>query len=175
MSKHEWTERRIAAALAWSSCFSTSILVVPNCSWTSHEADLLIIERNLRIIDVEIKISRSDFKADAKKDKWWIGRPWSRTPGQNQRRIWPNKVWKHYYVLPEEIWDKELLDHLASPACGVITIGPQDLRFRGGAAVKVQKRAVPDRTAQPITPADAIDIARLANLRMWSAIRRDAV
>ncbi|EQD46835.1 hypothetical protein B2A_08707, partial [mine drainage metagenome] len=66
-----WSEQRIAAALARQIFIDDSVVVVPNCNWTGHECDLLIVTRRLRVIDVEIKISRADLRVDACKDKWY--------------------------------------------------------------------------------------------------------
>jgi len=163
------TENRIAKGLAHGILNDRSILVVPRCGWCGSECDLLVVTRALKIIDVEIKISRSDLKADAKKEKWWRGRPWSRR-GPGPRR-WPDKVWKHYYAVDASIWHPDLLASI-SDASGVILVKP-DARFRGGLQIEPIRRAIPCREAQPITPADAIDIARLASLRMWSALTKD--
>lgn len=168
------TERKIAAALIETPKLGRSLLVIPNCGWTGHEADLLVIEPGLRIIDVEIKISRADLKADYKKDKWWVKRPWSRRPAKapaGAPRIWPQRVWKHYYVCPLNIWDESLLGAIP-PASGVLLMS-EDSRYRSGQRVDLIRRARPNPEARAISPTDAIDLARLANLRMWAALRKD--
>jgi hypothetical protein len=66
-----WSERLIARAIALQTFKRRYLMAVPNCNWTGHECDLLVVTDNLRIIDVEVKISRADLKADAKKEKWW--------------------------------------------------------------------------------------------------------
>lgn len=175
--KYTWTAEQIASALIDCQSISTKYLVVPNCYWTGNETDLLIIERNLRIVDIEIKISRSDLKADLSKDKWWIRRPWSRYTHKrvalDQRRQWPDKVWKHYYAMPAGIWTDDLLPSIPE-ASGILLVGAHrgDIVKRSdGARVKVLRMAKPNRDAKPISVPDALDIARLANLRMWTAIR----
>ena len=132
---------------------------------------MLVVEKKLRIIDVEIKISRADLKADAKKDKWWITRPWSRRHIAAEPRRWPDKVWKHYYVMPKAIWEAKLLADI-NEASGVILL-EQDSRFTGGLRIDVIRPAKPNRDAKPICPADAIDLARLASLRMWAALTKE--
>jgi hypothetical protein len=168
----KFTERNIAHTLAFQLLNSQSVLVVPNCGWTGHEADLLIIEPGLRIIDVEIKISRADLKADGKKDKWWVSRPWSRRASIEPRipRQWPDKVWKHYYALPESIWDESLVSTIPE-ASGIILLKhvPQ---ARAGIIINVTRKAKPNREAKAISHVDAIDLARLASLRMWAALRK---
>jgi hypothetical protein len=165
-----YTETNIAKGLAFG-LQPRSVLVVPNCSWTGSECDLLVIEQRLRIIDVEIKISRADLRADAKKDKWWVGRPWSRRGLPGERRQWPDKVWKHYYVLPAHIWADKLLDSI-NKASGVILV-ELDGRCKGGLRITVKRKATPNKEAKPISAADAIDLARLASLRMWNALTKE--
>lgn len=170
----KWTEQNIAAALALGSqAFSRKYLcVVPNCSWTGNECDLLVVTENLRIIDVEIKISRSDLRADAKKDKWRHGFDAELDGGYSnfssytpRKREWPTKVWKHYYAMPMDIWDDKLFDSMPTQNSGVILMLNQN-----GKVYPIMKRmAKPCRDAEPISAANAIDIARLASLRMWNA------
>lgn len=173
-----WSETSIARALARQTFNRQHLVVVPNCTWPGSECDLLVVTANLRIIDVEIKISRSDLKADAGKEKWWrrgfaewdgVARRWGPRPG-DARRVWPRNVWKHYVVCPREIWKPELADSLASPASGVILITERshDRANRMPTLdLSVARRAKPCREAEAITPAQAVDIARLASLRMW--------
>jgi len=167
----KWNADFIGKAIAYQ-IFKRADLVVPNCYWTGNETDLLVIERKgLRIIDVEIKISRSDLKADLRKDKWWVKRPWSRRSGQPTRLEWPAKVWKHYYVMPAEIWDPKLYDDIPQ-ASGIVTLKHQRSKTTPISAVLV-RRAKPNREAKPISPHDAIDLARLATLRMWAALTKE--
>lgn len=168
----KWTERNIANALAIKAFARKYLCVVPNCSWTGNECDLLVVTENLRIIDVEIKISRADLKADAGKNKWRHGFDaeldggygnWGKhTP---RKREWPNKVWKHYYAMPREIWDDKLFESMPTQNSGVILLWQQD----GKIWPMVKRIAKPCRDAQPISAVNAIDIARLASLRMWDA------
>ena len=174
----KWSENTIARKLALHTFDRKHLVIVPNCSWPGSECDLLVVTPNLRVIDVEIKISRSDLKADARKDKWfhnwdwrvdgpWHG-PWKDRP--KRRRDWPKSVWKHYYCLPREIWDAALLDCLASPVSGVLLM--YEDKTTGDFRISVERMAKPNRQADRISPEDAIDIARLASLRMWDALQR---
>ena len=178
----KWSENQIAAALCRQVFQNKHLIVVPNCSWPGSECDLLVVTRDLRIIDVEIKISRSDFRADAKKEKWfehWKG-DWA-TPFEQrvrEKRKWPHKVWKHYYAMPKDIWTDDLLDAMPSQASGVLLLSEpnQELAMRiigrkegSGLVVRVKKPAKPCRDADKLHAGDAIDIARLASLRMWDA------
>jgi hypothetical protein len=146
-----------------------ALILVPECNWTGHECDLLVVHKSMRIIDVEIKISRADFKRDAAKDKWWHRLPVKECQERGldwwtyrEHDDWPRKVWKHYFAMPREIWKPELVEFLPSPMSGVILID--------GRGPFVERMAKPCKDAQPIAAKDAIDIARLANLRMWDAM-----
>lgn len=159
--KGPWTEARIARTLIHSKIFNRGVLAVPNTNWTGYETDLLVVTKDLRLVDVEIKISRADLKADAKKTKWWVTRPWSRRHVAPLQREWPDQVWKHYYCLPAELWSPEL-EGFIRPCSGILLLTPT--------GVYVQRRAKPNPGAKSIGAADAIDIARLAGLRMWDAL-----
>ena len=173
-----WNEGMIARAISMQTLARKCVVLVDNCNWTGHECDVLGVTTDLRIIDVEIKISRSDLKADAKKDKWW---QWFGAAGHlgsasqyfgNHSKILrdhPPKVWKHYYALPKEIWKPELLDSLPSKASGVLLLeqGRWD-----GIDVECVRRATPNVDACRLKPEQVMDIARLANLRMWESYKR---
>jgi hypothetical protein len=179
----KWTETSIARALALQYFNRRHLIVVPNCNWTGNECDLLCITENLRVIDIEIKISRSDLKADVKKYKWWESRFLGygeevvterdgrvvarRRPAMYEKtaKPWPRKVWKHYYALPKEIWTPELFDALPSKASGVLLLSEQG--YDGRLIATCERRATPCREAQPVSAQAAVDIARLASLRMW--------
>jgi len=161
----------VAASLVDVPSVSPKMLIVPNCYWGGHEKDLLVVDvRSRRLIEIEIKISRSDLKADAKKDKWTPYRPWSH-PDFGRKRQWPNKVWKHYYAMPEELWKDGLAQFIPDPS-GVLLVR-RDARYRNGAQVNVLRRAVPDRQATAIGDGDVLDIARLLNFRYWALVRKE--
>ena len=169
-----WSENLIARTLARHTFGRQHLVVVPNCTWPGSECDLLVVTPNLRVIDVEIKISRADLKADAKKDKWYHSWDW-RTDGnydaeKRKPRDWPQKVWKHYYCLPKDIWDDSLLECLPSPQSGVLLM--HNHRGNDDFLIRVARPAKPDRKADRISPEDAVDIARLASLRMWDALQK---
>jgi hypothetical protein len=172
-----WSERLIARAIALQTFKRRYLAAVPNCNWTGHECDLLLLTENLRIIDVEIKISRADLKADAKKEKWWH-RPynWPFTyahgrlhgaPAPDVPLLHPKKAWKHYYAMPMEIWKDELFDALPSTASGVLLLN----RDESGIYVHAKRYAKPSRDAEPVSAKEAVDIARLASLRMWESFQ----
>lgn len=175
-----WSEHLIAGEIARQTLARRCLVLVDNCNWTGHECDVLAVTRDLRIIDVEVKISRADLKADAKKAKWWHPLTYDEkvSAGIDPRSRewwdakiaaeWPRKVWKHYYAMPKEIWKPELLDCLPSKASGVLLLHRKP---SGNIVVTCERRSTPNKDASRLTPAQAIDIARLANLRMWDAYR----
>lgn len=185
-----WSEHTIARAIALQTLARKCVVLVDNCNWTGYECDVLGVTTDLRIIDVEVKISRADLKADAKKDKWWhrtfkgygerkeIFNDAGRLIRVEQPHVYdsqhlehPKKVWKHYYALPADIWKPELLDCLPSKASGVIL-----MRERPNSTIpvvaEVVRRATPDKDAYRLKPSEVMGIARLANLRMWEAYYR---
>lgn len=184
----KWNEGMIARAISLQTLARKCVVLVDNCGWTGHECDVLAVTTDLRIIDVEIKISRSDLKADAHKDKWWHryydgtteevtlpgGRKCQRQVQQRTPLSHPPKVWKHYYALPAEIWKPELVECLPSPASGILLLREQR-NSHTPIAVHVERRATPAKDAPRLKPEQVMDIARLANLRMWEAYKRAEV
>jgi hypothetical protein len=178
-----WSEGKIARAIALQTLARKCVVLVDNCNWTGHECDVLAVTADLRIIDVEVKISRADLKADAKKDKWWRHLPYKEAEAQGidtrtwnpwahrEPVEWPRKVWKHYYALPREIWNDMLFDALPTPRSGVLLLSEQRSSTTP-IAVHCIRRAQPNKDADRLKPEHVIDIARLANLRMWEAYRR---
>jgi hypothetical protein len=166
-----WTEGVIARYVSTQTLAKKCVVLVDRCNWTGHECDVLGVTTDLRIIDVEVKISRSDFKADAKKDKWWHHLGWRYGQGQQEpvHRDWPPKVWKHYIAMPAALWDEALFEFMPSPKSGLILLRE---RHGGGIEAYCQRRATPNKDATRLTPAQAVDVARLANLRMWDAYGR---
>ncbi|UNA00859.1 MmcB family DNA repair protein [Edwardsiella phage vB_EpM_ZHS] len=164
MKAKQWTEANLTQALV-RGFFKSAVLAVPCCGWYGHEADLLVVTKDLRLIDVEMKISRADLKADVKKDKWWYRRAWARSrPMEPLKRDWPPRVWKHYYLMPRAIWTPELLEGLPETS-GV-------LLAHGSRSIECYRRAMPSREAERLGSHEVIDIARLAGLRLWDALER---
>lgn len=163
------TEGSIAAVVGRQVFDRRCVLLVDRCNWTGHECDVLGVTQNLRVIDVEVKVSRADLKADARKDKWWRQHPWA----YRQERPapvalkWPHRVWKHYFAVPAAIWTADLLDALPSPCCGVVTLSEPEPN--GQVYVKCVRRALPNPAADRLTAEQVMAVARLANLRMWEA------
>lgn len=179
MSKIVWSEGSIARAIALQTLARKCVVLVNNCNWTGYECDVLGVTTDLRIIDIEVKISRADLKADVKKDKWWHSggswRPWAgETRPEPTPRTLPRKVWKHYYALPKEIWRDDLFDCLPSKASGVLLLDDQGWPRYAGQEMRVDciRRATPAKDAYKLKPEEVMDIARLANLRMWEAYHR---
>jgi hypothetical protein len=166
-----WSEGKIARILARAT-FTQDLCVLPRCKWTGDEIDLLVLTRACRLIDVEIKISRPDFRADKTKDKWWqhhrgtwVGGEYREPP--STKRAWPRHTWKHFYALPEEVWRPELLEH-AQPMSGILLISEPTYAHQG---VRVFRAATCNREAKPLGREDVMQLARLASLRMWDAYK----
>lgn len=169
-----WTEGVIARYVATQTLAKKCVVLVDRCNWTGHECDVLAVTTDLRIIDVEVKVSRSDFRADARKDKWWqrLGWQWGQPEPKPVHRDWPPRVWKHYFAMPEEVWIDSLMEFMPSPKSGLILLRE---RKSGVIEAVVRRRATPNKDAYKLTPAQAVDVARLANLRMWDAYQRAEV
>lgn len=164
-----WSEGVIARSVAYGVLNKKCVVLVDRCNWTGHECDVLAVTTDLRVIDVEIKISRADFKKDAAKDKWWHRPGWRYTQPKPEptHRPWPPRVWKHYIAMPKQIWSDDLLEFAPSDKSGILL-----MQQPGSYSYEVKRAAKPNKDAERLTPAQAVDVARLANIRMWEAYGR---
>lgn len=172
----KWNERTIGLAIFNKAFARKHVVLMANTYWTGHEADVLIVRNDLRLMDIEIKVSRSDFRADQHKDKWWKYGPypqgyykdgrWMQPECARERREWPVRIWKHYYCLPKEIWLDELKAEV-SPKSGILLMSEDR---HGNTRMDVHRQAKPNPVAKAISVEDGVDIARLCNMRMWAAI-----
>lgn len=178
----KWNECTIGRAIFEQAFTRKHIVLLPNTYYTGYEADVLLVRADLRLVDIEIKVSRSDFKADQHKDKWWKYGPYvDRTDGSKDsygrlrqeptktRREWPIRVWKHYYALPREIW-RDGLEAEISPKSGILLFTQgEDIGDRPVVHMSVHRQAKPRKDAKPIDAGEAIEVAKLCNARMWAA------
>lgn len=131
-------------------------IVVPNVLLGSYEADFITITKSDYLIEVEIKISISDFRADFKK-KHYHDCP---------------EVNALYYALPKELYEKhrgEVEESCEKVGAGIILIGEQklpkwDSYYLDGIAKKPKLRK-----AKPLTVYQKLNFARLGCLR-WPAL-----
>jgi len=125
-------------------------IIVPNCyinfgTSADHECDLIIIKRTGYAEEIEIKMSKSDLKADFKKKH-----------GHVDERL------QHlYYAMPVELYEqcKELIPESA----GVLTITKYEDR---GFARCV--KSAPKKQCRKLTIEEQLKIARLGVMRMWN-------
>ncbi len=171
-----WNEFTVGRAIFEQAFTRKHVALIRNTYYTGYEADVLIVRNDLRLMDIEIKVSRSDFKADQHKDKWWKYGPYADTGEKNkygypiQRqtktpREWPVKIWKHYYCLPQEVWKDDLAAEV-SPKSGIMLLSHDQY---GRVALSIHRQAKPNKDAKPISANEAIEVARLCNARMWGA------
>ena len=129
------------------------IAVVPNVSWSilPWEADLLVLAKSNYLTEIEIKISMSDWKADASKANWRAG-------------VWQwEMVKRFYYAAPRELavrWQE-----VGFPdSHGVVAIDDE--------SVEVIKPARPLPGHRKLSDAEVLKILRLAAIKAWGLEHR---
>lgn len=170
---HEMPTRAVTRLVAAHLFKRTAVLIVPECGWTGHECDALVVARNLKIIDLEIKRSRADLLADLKKDKWWRAdiQSWDHRLQRHTRRRamhWPPRVWKHWYAVEQPAWSADLLPRLPEGS-GVIVFECKPRTVKA----EVVRQPQPNRAAELLDPQSLLDLCRLSNLRLWDCYLRD--
>lgn len=168
----KWTAREICRQLYIQAFHGKHLIICPNTYWPGSETDLLIVRCDLRLMEVEVKISRSDLKADKHKDKWFDaweygkGTPWLH-PDQRPAptpRTHPRRIWKHYYCMPEAVW-KEGLESEIQPTSGIILMRDHP----NSPGCWLHRQAKPAKVTDRITPEELADIARMQSHKMWDA------
>ena len=151
------TECDIQAELGCHYGINKGQIVVPNVLLGSYEADFITITKSDYMIEVEIKISISDFRADFKK-KHYHDCP---------------EVNALYYALPIELYKKhkeEVEESCEKVGAGIILIAEKELpngRSYEYFAGFVKKPKL--RKAKPLTVWQMLNFARLGCLR-WPSL-----
>jgi hypothetical protein len=144
--------------LALASYFdSRKNFMIPNVSngwrYLSYEIDVMVVTASLYAYDIEIKVSASDLRRDALKDKWRYCRE------QHYFR-------KSYFAMPEAMSGYQ---DLVPAHAGIILVSYNDRRFWYDAVVV--REPVVDGLAEKVTEAELTQLGRLAMLRMWDLKR----
>lgn len=128
-------------------------LVVPNVHWgmNMHECDLLILSKAGYVTECEIKISKSDLLADAKKV-------------HGHRCAYIKKL---FFAIPTYLED--CIEHIP-PRAGIITVSPKD-KHHGPRCRKIRNPQI-STTAWKMSDSDHYKIARLGALRIWRLKRK---
>jgi hypothetical protein len=117
-------------------------LIVPNISWGmfNHECDLLVLTKSGYAYEIEIKVSRSDLRADAEKKHGHVSK----------------KIKKLYFAIPDTLAD--CVDLIPEHA-GIIVVGPT-----GRCKVTREARV---NSSHKFSDAEMFAFARLGTLRIW--------
>lgn len=126
-------------------------LIFPNISWGLglHECDLLVIRPSNYAIEIEIKTSIADLKADFKKSHNHIDRK--------------NRIKELYYAIPNYLYDKAI--ELIPETAGIITCSVNSKK--GIIESKIVRRAKINTTARKLTDDEKNKALRLGSIRYW--------
>jgi hypothetical protein len=69
MSEPQWTEAKAQNAVYVYCAIKNHEIIIPNSCLFSWESDVISVTRAGFVTEFEIKISKADFKADAKKER----------------------------------------------------------------------------------------------------------
>lgn len=130
-------------------------LIVPNVYWgmNVHECDLLVVSKAGYLTEIEIKVSRSDLKADAKK---WHGHE-------------SDRIKRLFFALPDYLENIDCIEMVPERA-GIIIVKPKDNvpgEYPYSPRCREIRPAKRNPAATKISEADRYKIARLGALRIW--------
>jgi hypothetical protein len=130
-------------------------IIVPNVSWGfgMHECDLFLIKKTGFVIEIEIKVSKSDLLADFKKG--------------HRHKDRQNRITEFYYAIPSDLISS--CYDLIPKEAGVIVCE----RFIGYNKENIvrtyMKRKAPRiKNSRKLTLEEQLKIARLGCMRIWS-------
>ena len=127
-------------------------IVVPNISWgvNLHECDLLIIRKSGYGIEVEIKVSKSDLKADAKKGH-----------NHNDRM---DRLSELYFAIPDYMED--CIEYIPERA-GILLLHKDEW------GLNIQRKREPqkNRNKNKFSNEEILKIAHLGCMRIWNLKR----
>jgi hypothetical protein len=128
-------------------------IIVPNISWgiNIHECDLLIIRKSGYGIEVEIKISKSDLKADAKKS-------------HNHNDI-ANRISELYFAIPDFLQD--CIDFIPDHAGILILSRNKYYHYYNFLEVKRLRKAKVNKNRNKFCDNEILKIAHLGTMRIW--------
>lgn len=124
-------------------------IMVPNISWGLwiHECDLLIIRPSGHAIEVEIKRSKSDLKADFNK--------------KHQHKS--KRIKQLYYAIPEEL--RVSCEELIPENAGLIIVDSDLKAF-------IVKEAPMNKDCRKLTDNEIATVCRLGCMRIWGLKKR---
>lgn len=125
-------------------------------SW-HHKPDLMGVERGRRVLEIEIKRSVADFKADAKKRIW------------DYRKMGYAVPFKFWYLVPPELVEHIL--PMVPDGLGLLTVGPRMSRG-GNSEIIVASNAKANRKASALRLKDLVHMARDQSGTLVSAVSR---
>jgi len=127
-------------------------IVVPNVYWgmVNHECDLLALTKSDTAHEIEIKVSKSDLKADSKKRH-------SHPGGKLIKCLW--------FAGPETLEDAFI--EYAPDKAGIILVY-EDYAERRGMCYRIARQSKPNPMARHWTLEERAKLARLGAMRYWT-------
>ena len=128
-------------------------IIIPNISWgfNIHECDLLIVRKSGHLLEVEIKISKSDLKNDVKKEH--------EHKDDRIRELW--------FAIPEYMED--CIEFVPERA-GIIIVYMNDWVKKY--CCKTLRKAVINSKATKLYDNEKLLITRLGTMRIWGLKRK---
>lgn len=128
-------------------------IIVPNISWGFdgiHEIDLFVLRKSGLAIEIEIKRTISDLKADFKK----------------KHNHESSRIIKLYYAIPKELLEKSI--SLIPEDAGIIVCYRLNDNERNIARASIHREAKIRKNSRKLTSEEQFKIARLGCMRIFN-------
>jgi len=121
--------------------------------------DILIVNNDRKLIEIEVKVTLADFKADAKKRIW-------KTRDTGKVKM-PHQF---YYGIPAELEEK--IKPIMRKDCGLIRIGDKKEWQNYGDVVSVAKTAPVNKESKRLTARELVEMVNHQTGTLCSALKR---
>jgi hypothetical protein len=130
-------------------------IIVPNVSWGFHihECDLLVLRKSGHLLEIEIKISKSDLKKDLEK--------------RHEHVDYYDRVREFWFAVPEELLDS--IDYIPERA-GIIMVYMNE--WINEYCCKTVRDPKVNSKAVKLCENEQLMLARLGTMRIWGLKRK---
>ena len=130
-------------------------IIVPNVSWGFHlhECDLLVLRKSGYLVEIEIKVTRTDLKKDR---------------GKFHKHIDDyNRVKELWFAIPDYLQDS--IEFIPEHA-GVIVLNKEDRSYSDCPVIrcKILRKARINKSARTLYENEMLKLARLGTMRIWT-------
>lgn len=123
----------------------------------NHECDILAVSKSGYLTEYEIKVSKSDLKADFKK----------------KHKHESDRLKYQYFAIPKEM--RDCVDIIPNKFGVVIITERRDRQGKDYYSIKEIREPYKNKNASKITDSEFINLCRIQALKLWNKVRSEII